>query len=346
MKIVYVGILSEEGTCLMRMNTLKKMGHTIIPINTATAEIQQMNYKLWLRIITKLGWPLDTGKINQQLLKIVEQHRPNIIWVDKGLIISKATLLEVKKISPKSKLVHYNPDDPFGSYGKSGWRIFLKGLPYYDVHFVPRKENMIEYQRYRATNVYFLIPTRGFDPNIHYPRNIDSIMKSRWGGDVGFIGSFEKERASYILALAKSGFKIKVWSSFGPWPKHPNIIYENQGVYGEKYTNALSSFKIVLAFLRKKNRDKHTSRSIEIPACGAFMLAERTSEHLALFEEGKEAEFFDSTEELIDKARFYLKHDKLRTQIASAGRERCIKSGYSYHERIKKMLEIVSEIDK
>ena len=73
------------------------------------------------------------------------------------------------------------------------------------------------------------------------------------------------------------------------------------------------------------------------------MLAERTEEHLELFEEGKEAEFFSSTEELIDKTRFYLQHENLRKKIAAAGRERCIRSGYDYPSRMHWMLERVRE---
>ena len=76
------------------------------------------------------------------------------------------------------------------------------------------------------------------------------------------------------------------------------------------------------------------------------MLAERTDDLMLHFEEGKEAEFFSTKEELIDKTQFYLKHDALRRKIAEAGRQRCLKSGYSNHERLKGMLQQLKNILK
>jgi spore maturation protein CgeB len=82
-----------------------------------------------------------------------------------------------------------------------------------------------------------------------------------------------------------------------------------------------------------RRKDLQTTRSIEIPACGAFRLAERTNEHLELFSEGKEVEIYETNKELLEKVTCYLIHEQERQRIAQAGRERCIRSGYSNHEK-------------
>ena len=87
------------------------------------------------------------------------------------------------------------------------------------------------------------------------------------------------------------------------------------------------------------NLDLQTTRSVEIPACGSFMLAERTIEHLAMFEEGKEAAYFSSNDELLQKCRYYLAHEDERKQIAAAGHQRCENSGYSNYDRIKAIID-------
>ncbi len=65
------------------------------------------------------------------------------------------------------------------------------------------------------------------------------------------------------------------------------------------------------------------------------MLAERTPEHLQLFEESREAAYFSSVGELIEKTKYYVAHDRERLEIAKNARERCLRSGYSNAERMK-----------
>lgn len=70
-----------------------------------------------------------------------------------------------------------------------------------------------------------------------------------------------------------------------------------------------------------------------------FLMAERTNEHLSLFEENKEAVYFSSNKELLEKCKFYLKNDPERKQIIENGHKRCIQSGYSNIDTIYKILK-------
>jgi spore maturation protein CgeB len=83
--------------------------------------------------------------------------------------------------------------------------------------------------------------------------------------------------------------------------------------------------------------DETTTRSFEIPACGGFMLHERTPELLEFYEEGKEVAAFGSVEELASKIDHYLAHPEERHAIARAGYARCVPA-YSYDDRMKEIL--------
>ncbi len=160
---------------------------------------------------------------------------------------------------------------------------------------------------------------------------------------MGLIGSYELERAESILFLAQNGIRIRIWSTrWNRYSKtHANLLMEYKPLCGYDYAKGLCATLINLCFLRKMNRDLQTDRTMEIPACGAFMLAERTEEHSRLFKEDKEAVYFNSNEELLAKVRYYLKHEHERQAIAHAGRERYLTSGYSHHDRLRFMLEQV-----
>jgi spore maturation protein CgeB len=119
---------------------------------------------------------------------------------------------------------------------------------------------------------------------------------------------------------------------------------QGEGIWGADYPRALRSAKIALGLLSKWIPETTTTRTFEIPATGTFMLAERNDDHAALFEEGKEAEFFASDEELGDKIRFYLANDAARGRIAAAGRARCERSGYSDAHQLRRVLARVGEL--
>jgi len=259
------------------------------------------------------------------------------LWVDKGLTIFRRTLAAVKSQQPACRLVSYSPDDMLNLRNQS--RYYIGGLPLYDLHVTTKSYNVAELKVLGAIDVFFV--GNAYDPHTHRPLELTADEKTQWGSDVGFIGGFEWERYQMMLALAAAGIRVVIrgpgWESYSK--ANSNLIIKPGYVYADDYARAICGSKINLCFLRKDNRDLQTQRSAEIPACGGFMLAERTNEHLGLFEEGKEAEFFSDMEELISKVRYYLDHEQERAQIAARGRERCLRSGYSNHDRLRAVLD-------
>ncbi|WP_166332531.1 CgeB family protein [Sphingobacterium chungjuense] len=343
MKILSVGSFNGlSNTCLHRNWALTEIADEIDMVNIREKPTSWL-YRVANKLFQKgVSVPLpDDSNANKQILKFVQKsvNTPyDIVWVDKGLMINASTLRKIKKINPKTSIVSYSPDNMVLRHNQSV--NYLEGIPLYDIHFTTKSYVIDELKRLGAKRVVFT--NKHYEHTFHYPRNLSSEEIERLGGDVGFIGMWEQERCDSILFLAKNGIKVKVFGG-GKWQDYKDV--ENlevlPAVYSEDYSKALQAFKISLCFLRKINADLQTSRSMEIPACGGFMLAERTSEHLTLFSEGKEAEFFSSNEELLQKCHYYLKHDNERTQIVDAGVLRCQSSGYSNRDAIKRMLEIV-----
>ena len=62
---------------------------------------------------------------------------------------------------------------------------------------------------------------------------------------------------------------------------------------------------------------------------------------MGFYQEGVEAEFFGSPEEMQAKLKYYLAHDEARAKIARAGRERCLSGGYSYAERMRECVGMI-----
>ena len=216
---------------------------------------------------------------------------------------------------------------------------FLRGLGLYDYYATTKTYGVEELRQMGVPQPLF--SGNAYDPHTHHPIDLTPQEEQKFGCDVGFVGFFEADRANHIAFLAANGVPVRVCGeSWLPFAATGKLLMPPQpAVYASDYTKALCGAKINLCFLRKMNRDRQTQRSVEIPACGAFMLAERTDEHLGLFEEGREAEYFASPQELLEKVKYYLAHSRERQQIAAAGRQRCLDSGYSYNDRLREILQ-------
>jgi spore maturation protein CgeB len=338
MKILYAGELSTLGSnCFLRMLALQHLGYHIIPFDFHHYRGQGVEAKIQFHF----GWGRNINQLNRDFLQLAKETKPDLIWVDKGIFLRASTLQTVKQII-KTQLMHLVPDDPFG-HNRKGWRVFYKAIPEYDLHFVKRPYNIAEYKNLGAKKVFEY--DHSYDNVVHRPVTLTTEAdKQKYKAAVGFVGTYEFQRADSICYLIENGVSVAIWGECWHKYKHWNKIkaYHRGGeMFGDSYAKVLCGMDIALHFLRKANRDAQDSRTFEIPACGTFMLAERTYKHEQFFEDHKEAVFFDSKEDLLQKVRYYMQHEEERKKIAMAGYTRCQTSGYDHQSRLSALLELV-----
>ena len=322
------GMDGKSNTCLHRHWALEKVAHHIDVVNSS------IKYNLWTRIANRLflyGLPIrlpDFNEVNEKIIERINACTYDIVWIDKGIIIFPETLNEIKKLSPHTKIVSYSPDNMALRHNQS--QQYVECIPLYDYIITNKSYIIKDMKRLGAKHVTFV--NNSFSEDFHKPYELSEEERNELGGDVGFIGAWEEDRCKSILYLVDHGVKVKVFGD-AKWNKYakysPNLTIMGRLLKNEDYCKSLHAFRISLCFLRKMNFDTQTTRSVEIPACGGFMMAERTDEHLALFEENKEAAYFSSDEELLEKCLFYLKYEKERANVAQNAKNRTIKSGYS-----------------
>ena len=337
MKILYAASLNKGSTCVSRKDALEALGNELFPFDFKA----QVSAKWTEKLAFHWGVGPLIYTVSRNLYRAVGLYRPDILWIDKGMYVHPHTLRKIKRSFPRTVLVHLNPDDPYGLY-QEGFSLFKKAIPYYDVHFVSRPQNVAEYRAAGAENVFEY--DRSFDPAIHRPVTLVGEEAQKFSTPVGFIGSYAPARADVLAYLIDNGVPLAIYGD--RWEKYPGFEklrphVKSTALYGTDYAKAISGMNIALHFLRKENRDDQDSRSFEIPACGSFMLAERSPKHMEIFAEDKEAVFFDTKEELLAKIRHYLAHPDERQAIARSGYARSHTSGYDHFNRMKGLMSII-----
>jgi len=353
LSILFIGDLNDYSKGYSRLCAAREIGVRIEPISSIPIQMGDTGYaeiSNFFKLAWKLGFHLDTEKINRRIVEKAKNINPDVIWIEKGNMIWPGTLRKLRSVCPNAQLVSYTDDDMFNALNRS-W-AYRFGVKYYDTIFTTKSynTNADELPSFGARRVVMV--DKAYDSAHHMPVELTAEEHELLDDDVGFIGSFEQSRAEDMLYLAHNGIRVHVWGN--GWdsfdPKEPNLIIERRALVNTNnnplYSKGICATKINLAFLRKANRDLHTDRSIEIPACGAFMMAEYSDEHSALFLEDEEAVYFRSREELVEKIRYYLTHEDARQRIAAAGRRRCLEEDYSHQGRMEVMLSSLVTFDE
>lgn len=78
----------------------------------------------------------------------------------------------------------------------------------------------------------------------------------------------------------------------------------------------------------------------DVLGCGGFLLTNYCDMLMDYFEPGKDLDFFESADELVEKCDFYLKHEDIRAKIAVQGYEK-VKNYHSYMNRMPAIIKSI-----
>jgi spore maturation protein CgeB len=336
MNILFIGQCEYGSTSRMRFEMIEQYFKCSIILINLTPIIQ-----LTWKPFRSIGWRFHFGplveSINKAILsKYVEKVKYDLVWIEKGVFIKESTLKKLKNVA--SKLVHFTPDPAF-LYHKSSH--FTKGLYYYDFCITTKCFEVEIYHNKGAKNVLYC--TQGYDEQIHKP--MVSFENKIY--DICFIGHHENEREVILNKLLQRGYTIALagikWKRFVRRNRHKrNLHYFGDYVVGEKYSLLISQSILGLGLLSKWIPEKHTTRTMEIPACGTVLVTEK-NEETSIFFNDEDVVFYKESNE-IPKVIFIFFQNFAKAKVKSKNGYNAITNGSFSHKKI--MFKILGEVFK
>jgi hypothetical protein len=289
------------------------------------------------RLIYYGGASVIESYLKKKITPLLNKCSFDVTFVDNGELVGCNMLSLLRKVSPL--IINYNNDDPFGGRDKKKWRLYLEAVPHYDLLAVVRPVNVAEAYSLGAKKVLQVFMAVD---ELDGPREITPQDRRRFPHEVLFIGTWMPERGPFLQELLRAGVPLAIYGN--DWQKAPEwpalqTVWQGPAIYGDDYLKAIQLAKVSLGLLSKGNRDLHTTRTFEIPYCGGLLCAERTSEHLQLYQEDIEAVYWSDVQECIEKSKKILNDDKMQAKIAEKGRIRCLCNGIFNENNLKKMLK-------
>lgn len=335
MRIAYIG--PAWGTSSQRMRALERLGHEVYSIDPTT----------WF------SWPKGRAKlhlytsyvgldslIGPRLMKETLRISPQLIWINQLEYLGPGIIKKIRKLGVP--IINYANDNPFSRENWLRFRPYRSALPYYDLVVVVFAAAVQAARRAGARRV---LRTYLCADELAHSAELGGQSADRdHQSEVAFVGTWMKaQRGPFMAELIERGVPVSIWGDRWQKAKEWPVIkshWRGPGVYSDDgYARLIRSAKICLGLLNKRSENLHTGRSIQIPALGGLLCAERTPEHQVLYTDGEEAVFWDSAEECAQLCLNLLNNEEKRREIARRGHERALKNNLFNEPILASILE-------
>ena len=322
--ILYIGDKYYGSTSAHRANALRRLGHNVFSSDPSEVFSNKFYKHLLYPIHYRTGFQFVQRAVLEWLSKEVKKVKNfDAVWVDSGELFGLECVKLLKSF--QKPVILFNVDDPTGNRDGHRFDSLIKAIPKYDLIVVVREETEKECINLNAKKVLRLF--RSYDEIAHRPYENLSEIPDKFRSEVAFIGTWmrQENRDEFLLKLLENGIPVSIWgdrwNKSKYWDKLKNV-HRGGSLSGRDYVAAIQGADICLGLLSKGNRDLHTQRSLEVPFASGLFCAERTSEHMKLYEENKEAVFWQNELECIEVCKALLGNKEKREKIKINGKRK------------------------
>ena len=282
-------------------------------------------------------------KMNTMLVSAVEQLKPDITIILKGLGIVRPTIDAIRKVHDH-KIVGWIFDVTLGgTYVKDGPEAYIDFIKSLDAFYTVDRDALPELKKLGITAKWL---QEACALTQHTAPVFNSVQKRKYGGEVVFLGSvgtIHPNRAKILKRVYDEGIPLHIYGRVHynkdeepDWVKDSHTGFEAINDYHSLVCNAS---KVVLGIDGWDHRDQaYSARLFRVLCAGGFYLTTHTKNMEEFFTPGKHLDTYKDEDELVEKLYKYLQDDDLRATIAEEGRKEVVEKHQFIH-RMKELLE-------
>ena len=325
-KILIVGSNEKFTLEKMYLRALKKLKHNAIIYHT------QNTIKNRLDLFIDNYFPLISNfYIRKFFISFISKNKNkyDLIIIIKGLYITKSFILNIKKISPKSKIINIYPDDPLNENIKNiSNKNVIECIELFDFFCHWSKRIIKKIKKLKPKSNLLYLPF-GYDEFLHKRYKNFSDYK-KYKNIINFVGSYDNKRLKILKSIKYKNLLI----AGSNWK---NIVSMKRPIFQKELSAIISNSLVSINILRDQNKSSHNMRTFEIPAMGGLMLTTRSKEQSFFFRENKECLMFSGAKELQKKIDYIIKNKKKIKELKNSAYLKSRK--HSYINRAKYLIK-------
>lgn len=278
---------------------------------------------------------LGSRRWNRSLVNRARELKPDLVLLIGGQLVMPETVESLSETA--NRVAAFFPDDPLP--GAREARPEQLGIARrVDTTFIWSRRIAAALEKSEAGPAIYL--PFAWDPEV-FPRHEEPEDE---GAEVIFVGGWDRRRERLLEPVAET-FDLEIWGPdyWGSRTRSDGEVrkaWQGRTLVGEEAARKVARAGVALNLLREQNLPDGTNmRTFEVPGCGGFAVADRTSGATEILPEGEAGAYFDSKTEMLAVIDRHLEDRKARNRMT----ERAGDIVASEHRYVDRAAEVLSK---